>query len=227
MRSLLCAAGSDRASSQGAAPTRLVWLPGAYQTAEDFLTAGFERAVRRRKLPLDLEFVDLEFSHLGDRAPLEELRRRVLLPARAAGCRSLWLAGISLGGFVALDYADEHPGEWDGLCLLAPYLGNRMLTAEIRRAPGLRAWQPGGLAQADAERRVWRFIQGLVPPSPPGALGRVYLGYGREDRFAESHALMASALPAGAVRSRPGGHDWATWCALWEEFLDAGLPWAP
>ncbi len=217
MRNLWCPADDGKVAA-----TRMVWFPGAYQTAQDFLTAGFDEAVRRRKLPWDLEFVDLEFAHLGDRTPLDELRRRVVLPARAAGCRSLWLAGISLGGFVALDYANVHPGDWAGLCLLAPYLGNRLLAAEIRRAPGLRAWQPGEPAQDDDERRLWRFVQGLVTP-PPDLQRPVYLGFGHEDRFAGAHELMAAALPAESVHRLPGGHDWATWRALWEVMLDAGM----
>ncbi len=194
----------------------MVWLPGAYHSPEDYLEAGFDARVRARGLPLDLEFVDLELEHLGDLGVLERLRRDVVAPARARGCRSLWLAGISLGGFLALDFAATHPDLWDGLCLLAPYLGNRMLIAEIAAAAGLAAWQPGPLAQSDEERRIWRFIQASRGESRP-----LYLGYGRDDRFAPAHRLMAEALPPHAVNIVPGGHDWHTWSILWEQFLDS------
>jgi len=194
----------------------MVWLPGAYHSPEDFLEARFDARVRARGLPLDLEFVDVELEHLGDRGVLERLRRDVVAPARALGCRSIWLAGISLGGFLALDYAATHPDQWDGLCLLAPYLGNRMLIAEIAAAPGLAAWQPGPLAQSDEERRIWRFIQEQRAESRP-----LYLGYGHDDRYAPAHGLMAEALPAHAVSVVSGGHDWHTWSILWEQFLDS------
>jgi pimeloyl-ACP methyl ester carboxylesterase len=197
------------------APTRMVWLPGAYQFAEDFLEAGFDAAVRRRGLPLDLVFVDVELEHLGDRGALEQLHHDLIAPARALGCRSVWLAGISLGGFLALDYAARHEGEWDGLCLLAPYLGNRMLIAEIAAAP-LADWQPGPLAESDEERRIWRFIQAQGAGSRP-----LYLGYGSDDRFAQAHGLMARALPSQAAQVVPGDHDWRTWSTLWEHFLDS------
>jgi pimeloyl-ACP methyl ester carboxylesterase len=136
-------------------------------------------------------------------------------PAHEAGCRSIWLGGISLGGLFALDYVATGAGAWDGLCLLAPYLGNRVLIAEIARAPGIAAWQAGPLAESDEERRIWRFIQarGLRQRS-------VYLGYGREDRFAHGQSLMAQTLPAGAVHVIDGGHDWPTWSLLWQQFLD-------
>ncbi len=207
---------SRPAAPGSVAPTRMVWLPGAYHSPRVFLQAGFDARARARGLPLDLEFVDIKLEHLGDRGVLERLRRDVVAPARAQGCRSIWLAGISLGGFLALDFAAAHPDLWDGLCVLAPYLGNRMLIAEIAAAPGLKAWQPGPLAQSDEERRIWRFIQAQRTEPRP-----VYLGYGRDDRFAPAHRLMAEALPPHAVNVVAGGHDWHTWSILWEQFLDS------
>jgi pimeloyl-ACP methyl ester carboxylesterase len=198
----------------------MVWLPGAFQGPEDFLEAGFETAARRRHLAMDLEFVQVELEHVGDRRVIDELGRQIVAPARAAGCRSLWLAGISLGGFFALDYAASREGECDGLCLLAPYLGTRQLIAEIAAAPGLEAWDAGPLAQSDEERRIWCFVRNRLGGREPRPTP-VYLGYGREDRFASAHALLAGALPAAAVHVTPGGHDWPTWSALWEHWLSS------
>jgi pimeloyl-ACP methyl ester carboxylesterase len=193
----------------------MVWLPGAYHAAHDFVAAGFAQAVRARRAALDLIFIDLELAHVGDRSALQRLRSDIVLPARAAGV-SVWLGGISLGGLFALDYAASHPEELGGLCLLAPYLGNRILTGEIARAPGLAAWQPGDLAETDEERRIWRYIKTRQPGSRP-----LYLGFGREDRFAATHELLAAALPAGCVDVIAGGHEWPTWSRLWENFLDS------
>lgn len=193
----------------------MAWLPGAYHGPEDFAAAGFADAVRARRAALDLIFVDLEMAHVMDRSVLERLRADIVAPARAAGV-SIWLGGISLGGMIALDYAASYPGELDGLCLLAPYLGNRILTAEIAQAPGLAAWQPGELAQTDEERRIWGYVKnrGLHAAA-------LHLGYGRQDRFAPAHALLAAALPADSVEVIDGGHDWPTWSRLWENFLDS------
>lgn len=211
MRSVL------KAAVPGAvAPTRIVCLPGAYHSADDFVAWGFDASVRDRSLAIDLLFVDVEMQHLGDRSSLERLQREVVLPARAAGCGCLWFAGISLGGFIAMDYAASHPDRLDGLCLLAPYLGNRALTAEIARAPSLAAWTAGDLAQSDEERRIWRFVQAQGAGSPP-----LYLGFGRDDRFAAAHRLLAQALPEDAIDVVAGAHDWRTWKTLWENFLDS------
>lgn len=193
----------------------MVWLPGAYHGAQDFLAAGFAEAVRARRTAVDLVFVDLELAHVGDRSALQRLRSDLVLPARAAGV-SIWLGGISLGGLFALGYAASHPDELDGLCLLAPYLGNRMLTADIARAPGLGQWQPGELAETDEERRIWRYIKHRRADSRP-----LYLGFGQADRFAAAHALLAATLPADSVDVIAGGHEWSTWSRLWENFLDS------
>ena len=199
------------------ARTRMVWLPGAFDAPADFVQAGFDAAVARRGIDLDLQFVDLALDHLGDRSAIERLAHDIARPARAAGCDAVWLAGISLGGSFVLDYAATDAGPWDGLCLLAPYPGNRLLIGEIIRDGSLAAWQPGPLAESDEERRIWRFIRARDPARPP-----LYLGYGREDRFAQGLDLMAQALPAAAVQVIEGGHDWSTWSALWERFLDLG-----
>jgi pimeloyl-ACP methyl ester carboxylesterase len=208
MHSIFCSAETGRV-----APTRMIWLPGAYNHARDFLTAGFPEAVGARHLPLDLAFVDLELQHLGDRAVLENLRTQLVLPTRKMGV-SIWLAGISIGGQFALEYAATHPDDVDGLCLLAPYLGNRMLIAEITATCGLAAWESGDLAQDDEERRIWRYIKTRTDSKP------LYLGFGRDDRFSAAHRLLASELPAASVDIVAGGHEWRTWTTLWENFLD-------
>jgi pimeloyl-ACP methyl ester carboxylesterase len=213
VRSIVC-----EATIGAVAPARMIWLPGAFQGPEDFLRAGFDAAVRKRNLTLDLQFVAVELEHVGDRSVIERLAREIVTPARAAGCRSLWLAGISLGGFFALDYAATRAEECDGLCLFAPYLGNRRLISEIAAAPSLEAWDAGPLAESDEERRIWRFIRDGQRARGAGARP-LFLGFGRDDRFARGHALMARSLAPDWVHVAAGGHDWPTWLALWEQFL--------
>jgi len=209
MRSIFCAA-----TAGAQAPTQMIWLPGAYHSAQDFLNEGFARAAAQRSAPLDLRFVDLEMQHLDDRDAFQRLRSEIVLPARASGA-AVWLAGISLGGLVALDYASAHLGELDGLCLLAPYLGNRMLMKEIAAGSGLAGWEPGELAESDAERRIWRYIKTRAGSA------QLFLGYGKDDRFSAAHEMLAAALPTDSVEVIAGRHEWRTWLRLWEIFLDS------
>ena len=194
---------------------RMIWLPGAFNTSRDFLNAGFAAAVQRRGLALHLTFFDLTFEHLHDRSALQRLRAEVILPARRAA-EKVWLAGISLGGMLALDYTACHENDIDGLYLMSPYLGNRMLTREIAQAPGLAAWEAGELAETDEERRIWRYIQSRGTGAVP-----LHLGFGNRDRFAGAQRLLAGTLAPAAVDEIDGGHDWRTWSALWDNFLDS------
>jgi pimeloyl-ACP methyl ester carboxylesterase len=207
----------ERAVAGSYAPTRIVLLPAAYTGPEDFIREGFLRCTRERELAIDLAFAEVSLQHVSDRTILRRLRHEAILPARAVGCASVWICGISLGGFLALAYAERYPTEVDGLCLLAPYLGNRIVTGEIERADGLLAWEPGELAADDDERRIWRYVK--THERPPA----LYLGFGSEDRFAASHRMMAAALAPEAVDERPGAHDWPVWRELWENFLDHRL----
>jgi pimeloyl-ACP methyl ester carboxylesterase len=206
----------DAAQPGVTASTRVLFLPAAYTGPEDFVQAGFVSAVRERQLPLDLVFADVNLQHLTDRTILRRVRHELVLPARALGCRSIWICGISLGGFIGLSFAERYTSEIDGLCLLAPYLGNHIITGEIERANGVATWQPGELGPDDDERRVWRFIKSRA--SQPVT---IRLGYGREDRFADSHRMMAAALDPQSVQVVTGGHVWPVWSQLWSTFLDS------
>ncbi|HEY3783924.1 MAG TPA: alpha/beta fold hydrolase [Steroidobacteraceae bacterium] len=204
----------DLVQADGVANTRILFLPAAYARPEDFLQAGFASAVRERGLPIDLVFADPNLQHLADRTLLRRLRHELVLPARALGCHSIWICGVSLGGFISLAYAERYANELDGLCLLAPYLGNHIITGEVARA-GVAAWQPGDLDQDDDERRVWHFIK--THQSRPLPL---HLGFGSEDRFADSQRLMAAEVRPENLYIVPGGHEWPVWRRLWDNFLD-------
>ncbi|HXN79874.1 MAG TPA: hypothetical protein VN869_03155, partial [Steroidobacteraceae bacterium] len=164
---------ADAAHAGRSAPTRVLMLPPAYGEPEDFVRAGFVGAVRQRHLEVDLVFAELELQYVTDRTVLPRLHQELILPARAQGC-SIWLGGISLGGYVALCCAERYPQQIDGLCLFAPYLGSHIVTGEIARADGLHAWRPGEIAEDDEERRIWGFIQTHGSRAPP-----IHLGLGR------------------------------------------------
>jgi pimeloyl-ACP methyl ester carboxylesterase len=201
--------------TERAARPRILLLPGALDTAAQFHAAGFAEAVRERRLPVDLVVAEFEFRDMTDRSMLERLREGPLADARRTGCANIWLAGVSFGGFLAIAYAERFPGEVAGLCLIAPYLGTRLTSGEIARAGGLAHWAPAADATEDEDRRLWNFLR-----VAPARRCPVYLGYGRDDRFADSHRLLAAALPDGAVDVVDGGHDWTAWRAVWDRFLD-------
>ena len=195
------------------APDLLVLLPGAQMRPEDVAESCFGE-VAQRGLALDLVAVDLGPDTVCGSAPLDALQAQILAPARPR-YRRIWLGGISLGGLVALAHAADTPGSVDGLCLIAPYPGNRLTLNAIERAGGVDAWQPARDALADPEIRVWNWLK--APPRLPA-----FVGYGSEDRFARGMQVLAGRFPPDAHHTVPGGHDWPTWRRLWADFLDLG-----
>ena len=196
----------------------LVMLPGARDTPQDFVAQGFVQAVRARHLPVDVALPDLHMDYYLEQKVIGRLSADVIAPARVQGYHRIWLMGISLGGLGSLVYTREHPAEIEGVILLAPFLGNRGLIAEVTAAGGLDRWQPGEIKEDDDERALVTWLKNYR--ADDGAQSRIYLGYGTEDRFAPASELLAARLPADQVAARPGGHDWATWNALWNELLD-------
>lgn len=203
------------------ADTLLVLLPGACMTPRHFIDAGFAAARDEQGATIDLAIAGLDLANITDGSALPALRDEILRPARR-DYRRLWLGGISLGGFLALLYAARHPGEVDGLCLFAPYPGSRITTGAIAAAGGLAAWQPTPEQLADPEFELWAWLKSDTAKPP------IHIDYGRDDRFADGMAALATAIAAALlqarVRTRPGGHDWPVWSAAWRDFLAAGLP---
>ena len=209
-------------STCGVADTLLVFLPGAYSDPQEFVTEGFVRQVREHHIAADVMLVDAHMGYYNNRTIVDRLEADVLVPARLKGYRAIWLVGISVGGFGALIHEELQPGSVAGIVVLAPYMGQRLLSTDIDVAGGLRAWRPptGPLPLEEMETRLWRWLQAYgTTPLPPGR-PPLYLGYGLDDRFVFSHKLLAAALPKDRVFTTKGGHDWPEWRRLWSQALD-------
>ena len=199
--------------------TLLVLLPPALASIDDFDEQGFVAAVRQRQLPVDLLLADATAQQVIDHSVVAALHSQVIQPARAKGYGSIWLAGISMGAFSALYYAAQHAEHLSGLYVLAPYPGTADVLADIRAAGGAAAWCQNPSNTQD--EGVW--WQWLGRESLKGEWRTpVYFGTGSADRFLSGQQLLADLLPQDHVRVLPGKHQWPTWKALWEDWLDHG-----
>ncbi|HMY07104.1 MAG TPA: hypothetical protein PLT57_08410, partial [Accumulibacter sp.] len=145
------------------AATLIVLLPGAYIAAADFAANGFQELAARHQPTVDVLAADFDLASLANADALPVLREQILAPARRQGYASIWLAGISLGGLLALCHCADTPGEIDGLCLLSPYPGSRLTARTIDAAGGLADWQPSTEQMLDPEFRVWHWLR--QPPA--------------------------------------------------------------
>lgn len=192
----------EKSSCTPNADTLLVLLPGAYSHPDEFRREGFIQALNDNRLAVDAMLVDAHLGYYHAKTILDRLSQDVIVPARNNGYQSIWIVGISVGGFGGLLYAQTHPGDLAGLVTIAPYLGERALGADITNAGGLARWNgplnapPGSDPRKPDETQLWQWLRGYVGNTATfGARPPLYLGYGTDDRFVFSHGLLAAALP--------------------------------
>lgn len=212
--------GTIRYPSPTAAADLLVLLPGRGDRARSFADAGIIDIARHTVPGIDVVSVDATLGYYIHRNLIERLQADVFEPARGRGYGSIWLAGVSMGGLGSALYAEKHPTQLAGIVLVAPFLGDESLLAEIEAAGGLRSWQPPpSIDPDDYQRSLWRWFKHCSSQQQQTTCPRIFLGFGSNDRFVRAHRLLAAALPANRVVEVPGGHDWVPWRALFAALL--------
>lgn len=197
----------------------LVMLPGAGFAASAFANEGMVEAVHERGLAADVAAADPDIDLYLDGSIARALDHAIVEPALAQGYSRVWFLGVSMGGMGALLYASVYAARVEGLVLLAPFLGTKGTIAEIEAAGDLASWSAARSDATATEIRMLAWLQDFLARQP--VLPTLYLGYGRGDRFALGHRMLAESLPRACVVTEEGGHDWATWLALWRRVLDA------
>lgn len=204
-------------STTARSQTLIVFMPGAREVPQDIVREGFVERVRARGIDADVVVVDAHLGYFYSGSFERRLHEDVILPALAQGYHSIWMAGISLGGFGAMRYARAHPEAVDGVIALAPYVAPRLVLQDVWHAGGLLRWMPEGpVKPADHELLLW--LKGYADPAqsrPP-----LYIGYGERDRLQPFTPLMAGILPPERLLSAPGNHDWPPWKTMWDDALE-------
>jgi hypothetical protein len=210
------------AADEGNAQKNLfIFMRGIGGSHRSFEEEGLVEDVRSMGLPFDMAAPNAHLGYYTGRTLIVRLKADVIDPARRQGKDNIWLVGFSMGGLGSLLYLREHPEDVEGICLVAPFLGDDDLIEEIQAAGGVRNWLPGVYnPEEDYQRMLWHWIKDNVSGDAPLP---IYLGCGTEDDFAPACALLAELLPEGNVVNIPGGHDYPTFKALWDRFLESGL----
>jgi len=220
---------------RGGDPCVAVLLPGMLDSAATFKRRGFGDLAAEKAPGLGVVATDAHFGYYRKNLILTRLQEDVVGP-RLADRQDVWLVGTSLGGIGSLLYARGKNGDADlpdadriaGLVLLAPFLGEEELIAEIEGAGGPKAWQPPEEPRGEPGSReavgdaawIWLLDWSARDVSERP---RIVLGWGDEDDLAPAARLAAQLLPPEDVFERPGDHDWKTWRQVWSDILDAGL----
>jgi len=186
---------------------------------ECFEKEGFVEAVRKRGLPYDMVAPNAHFGYYDDRSLIVRLKEDVILPAKAMHYEKIWLVGTSMGGLGAILYLKEHEKDINGVLLLGPFLGDRLIVDEIYAAGGIDQWKPGDYdEEKDWQRMLWSCLKEYVRNGndhPP-----IYLGIGTKDLYYRAQKLLASSLSPGHVIEVSGKHRFSTFKRIWDIFLD-------
>ena len=202
-------------------PNLFVFMRGIGGSNATFEEEGLVDDVRGLNLPFDMAAPNAHLGYYTGRTLIVRLKEDVIDPARAEGKENIWMVGFSMGGLGSLLYELERPGDIDGICLVAPFLGDEEIIDEIHAAGGVRSWSPGDYDPVeDWQRMMWHWIKDNVAGDAPVP---IFLGYGTEDEFATANALLAELLPEDRVVAIPGAHDYPTFKALWKRFLESRI----
>tara|TARA_R110002072_G_scaffold25443_7_gene85297 strand:- start:42099 stop:42854 length:756 start_codon:yes stop_codon:yes gene_type:complete len=197
----------------------LVMLPGMGDGPSYYESNGLVELARAANPKFDVICADAHFTYYRQESIVERLHADVIQPI-ADRYEHIWLVGISLGGLGCVAYAYDHPELIDGVILMAPYMGSDEVIDEVRAAGGPRTWvRPVDTADTTSSQRrfrdVWAWYQTVI--TRPGHAPKLLIGYGEQDRFAETNALVAAELPAEQVLTREGGHQWSVWKLLFAD----------
>jgi pimeloyl-ACP methyl ester carboxylesterase len=196
----------------------LIMLPGVGIQAGDFAAKGFVKPVLDDPDPIDVIAAGPALDLYLDGTIAEAIQRVIIGPAKMDAHTRIWMLGLSLGGMGALLHARHFAQEVEGIILLAPFLGTPGIVAQIGAAGGFASWNPEPVPQSDYERQSLAWLKSHLEGGRRQPA--LYLGYGRTDRFVESHVMLADLLPPERVVVTDGQHDWDTWGRLWGKLLE-------
>jgi pimeloyl-ACP methyl ester carboxylesterase len=196
--------------------TLVIVLPGRADNVEVMREFGVAQAIQAGWPEVDVWLTSATLAYYTDGGLPERVRARFIEPARAQGYERLILMGASMGGMGSLVVDEAHPGVFEHVVLMAPYLGRKRVMREVEAAGGIRLWQPGPKPQlvdrSNFDRELlWRQVANYA--ADPVLRQRVWLAYGEEDRLATTVPLIAPALEPAQILPRPGGHKWVVWNA--------------
>lgn len=186
----------------------MVLLPGIGDRAKVFDKYGVIDVIHSAHPDMDVIAVDAHFKYYEARTIIDRLRQDIIKPALDAGYSKIYLGGTSLGGLGSLLYIKQYPDDIEKIFILAPYLGDKQdygYLLENAAAP-----------QVPRDVNLWPWLTQL----PDETKNKIYLAYGKNDKFATPNGLLANLLPQGHTVTQTGKHNWKTWAKLWPSLLE-------
>jgi len=191
---------TDQYQQESGARNLAVFLPGVFDSPQDFVSNHFVHELRRRQMPFDTVAADAHLDYFQTGTVVQRLEQDIIEPALARNPQQIWLVGISLGGLGAMLYASHDP-RVTGVIALAPYLGTKQALAEVASAGGWSQWNPEkSTAMLDWELGLHKWLKAYM--KAPQTMPKLFLGYGEQDRFAPEQRQLATGRPGKACGAK-------------------------
>ncbi|MDH5408863.1 MAG: alpha/beta fold hydrolase [Gammaproteobacteria bacterium] len=197
--------------------TLVVFLPGLADDEQTFVKEKFFSAVSDRKKNIDLMAVHTHIGYLLDGTYAERIKEDVILPARKKGYKKIWLVGVSLGGFISVNYLRQQPDDVTGLILFGPFLGQEGQLKEIKKQGGVLKWQPEDVESLSKTLSLWYWFK----QNQKKYLKNIYVNYGDKDKLAYGIKMFSPLINKSHITEIKGIHGWKTWRELWHMLLDS------
>ena len=149
----------------GKAKELVVLLPGRFSQPEEFEHHGIVDLVREKRPHARVEAPDLHLGYYVDRIPDACLHEEIVRPARQRGER-VTLIGVSMGGLGSLIYTLRYPNDVNEVLMLAPFVGEDDLVAEIEAAGGIEHWHPGEIVPPNKDEGIKKLWADMKPKWP-------------------------------------------------------------
>ncbi len=216
--------GSEAAQTQSGKKL-LVVLRGMGGSEKSFEKHGFIAALQKQYPEFDVVAPNAHFGYYRKRSITQRLSADIIDPAIAAGYEEIWLAGVSLGGFGSLVYLRCCEEKITGVVLISPFSGKQDLHDDVSAYLDGKQGPPWVDADKSEDSLVglWQWI---VENKQILGGGRVWLGYGDEDRLS-GHDLLARLIPDDHVAKLSGGHRVEVFMRVWLETLSRDPMGAP
>jgi len=198
----------------------IVLLRGYGNDIHYFEQQGWIRKLQQRYPEYSIIVPDLHFGYYKEGIFSERLYADVIKPAKQRGVKSIWLAGISMGGLGAIMTSEFSPKDIGRLFLFAPYLGDGTIQTQIKDKGSLVKWNGQSSDEDKWQYKMWSYLKRTTESK--NAAIPVYLGYGEQDDMPGLQYLAAS-LPEQRLITLAGGHKDGVFTALFEQMLERGF----
>jgi pimeloyl-ACP methyl ester carboxylesterase len=184
----------------------LILLPGIFESSRAFAEHGVIDALQACRDDMNITGVEMHFAYYKNKQMDTRLYQDVIQPAKAAGIKDIYLAGLSLGGLGSLIYRMQRPDDIKTVIAIAPYLGEQeQLLSYINKQEA---------AKDEDLYPIWQNLETTAKQAPT-----ITLAVAEDDRYNYGQNWLAGLLTEQQLVQLPGKHNWQAFKPLWQQAI--------